>query len=215
AGLGGAIRVGAVTGGALAIVIPAILDLKQEAPMVDVTLDVSTSARLMRGLDRGEYDFTLSRLDREAYSRDFEIFPAGSETVLFMVRGDHPLAGAAPVLLADLVDYPWTMQDRGAPIRHALEIAFHDEGVSLPANLIKTASVVAIMALLRDSEVVAVVTREVSDLLLSPPYSADLALLPVARPIEIEPYHILRPRDRTTSVAAGRLLELIRLRLNR
>ncbi|WP_269582456.1 LysR family transcriptional regulator [Roseibium sp. Sym1] len=212
-GKGGSVRVGAVTGGALAIIIPAILQLKQDAPMVDVSLDVSSSSRLMWGVERGEYDFTLSRVGSQDYSRDFDIYPARDEAVLLMVRSSHPLADAGPVALADLRDYLWTMQERGAPIRHALEIAFHEEGTELPANMIKTASVVAIMALLRDSDVIAVVTHEVAELLLSPPYSADLVLLNTERPIDIEPYHVLRPRDRLMSAAAERLLDLVKARL--
>lgn len=58
-GRGGSVRVGAVTGAALNAVIPAILEMKRDAPFVDVTLDVSSSSRLMWGLERGEYDFTL------------------------------------------------------------------------------------------------------------------------------------------------------------
>ena len=212
-GKGGAVRVGAVTGGALAALIPAILELKRQAPGVDVSLDVSSSSSLMWGLERGDYDFTLSRVGPHDYSRDFDIQPAQDEVVLLMVRRDHPMAAAGQVTLADLGDYLWTMQDRGAPIRHALEIAFHEEGTDLPRNLIKTASVVAIMALLRESDVIAVVTQEVADLLLSPPYCADLVLLDTLRPITIEPYHILRPRDRLMPAAAERLVGLVRDRL--
>lgn len=215
AGSGGVVRVGAVTGGALAVMIPAILELKRAAPLIDVSLDVSSSSGLMWGLERGEYDFTLSRVGAEDYSRDFDIHPAGSENILLMVRRVHPMAEAGPVSLADLRDCLWTMQNRGAPIRHALEIAFHEEGTDMPASIIKTASVVAIMALLRDSDVVAVVTQEVADLLLAPPYSADLVLLQTERPITIEPYHILRPRDRLMSAAAERLLELVQTQINR
>lgn len=212
-GKGGSVRVGAVTGGALAVMIPAILELKRDAPFVDVSLDVSSSSRLMWGVERGEYDFTLSRVGPHDYSRDFDIFPARDEAVLLMVRSSHPMAGAGPVSLAELSEYLWTMQDRGAPIRHALEIAFHEQGIGLPANMIKTASVVAIMALLRDSDVIAVVTHEVADLLLSPPYEADLVLLETSSPIVIEPYHVLRPRDRLMSAAAQRLLDLVKRRL--
>ncbi len=212
-GKGGAVRVGAVTGGALAIVIPAILEMKRDSPQVDVSLDVSSSAQLMQGIERGAFDFTLSRLGSYDYSRDLEIIPAQTESILLMVRRGHPLAGAGPVSLTDLRDALWTMQDRGAPIRHALEIAFHDEGVDLPENLIKTSSVVAIMALLRDSDVIAVITQEVADLLLSPPYGADLVLLETRKPIAIEPYYVLCPRDRRMSPAARGLLERIRARL--
>lgn len=209
------VQVGAVTGGALAAIIPATLQLKREAPLVDVSLDVASSSRLMWGLERGQFDFTLSRVGPDDYSRDFEIQPARDEAVLLMVRRGHPIAGASKVRLADLQDQMWTMQDRGAPIRHALEIAFHEEGIDLPENLIKTASVVAIMALLRDSDVIAVVTHEVADLLLSPPFSADLVMLDTERHIVIEPYHILRPRNRLMSAAAERLLALVKDQLAR
>lgn len=209
-GTGGSVRVGAVTGGALGVLIPAILELHHHTPLVDVSLDVGSSAQLMRGLEAGEYDFTLSRLGPKDYSRDLEIHPADSESVLLMVRQGHPAAGFGEVRLRDLRGYLWTMQDRGAPIRRAIENAFHEEGSDVPARLIKTASVVAIMAMLRHSDVIAVVTQEVADLLLSPPYSADLVLLNTARPIAIEPYHILWPRDRLLSAAAQRLLDHVR-----
>lgn len=213
-GQGGAVRVGAVTGGALAVLIPSILDLKHIAPQVDVSLDVSSSSHLMLGLERGDYDFTLSRVGSHDYSRDFDIIPAKTESILLMVRRSHPLADAGPIALAELQDALWTMQDRGAPIRHALEIAFYEEGIDLPQSMIKTASVVAIMALLRDSDVIAVVTQEVADLLLSPPYCADLTLLETERPIAIEPYYVLCPRDRLISPAASRLLDLVKSRIS-
>lgn len=215
AGRGGAVRVGAVTGAALGAVIPATLALKAEAPRVEVLLDVSSSSRLMWGLERGEYDLAICRLGADAPMQDFDISPARGEAVLLMVRNDHPLAGASAVCLADLTDYPWTTQQGGAPLHHALEIAFHDEGAALPGNMIKTSSVVAIMALLRASDIIAVVTHEVAELLLSPPFSADLALITTARPIVIEPYHVLRPRDRIMTAAAERLLALIQAELNR
>lgn len=209
------VKVGAVTGGALAVIIPATLQLKRETPMVDISLDVASSSRLMWGLERGQFDFTLSRVGPDDYSRDFEIRPARDETLLLMVRQGHPMATARNVRLAELKDQMWTMQDRGAPIRHALEIAFHEESMGLPENLIKTASVVAIMALLRDSDVIAVVTHEVADLLLSPPFSADLIKLDTERDITIEPYHILRPRNRLMSPAAEHLLNLVEKQLER
>lgn len=210
AGQGGSVRVGAVTGAALGLVVPAILALKSETPRVEVSLDVTSSSRLMWGVERGEYDFVLCRLVPEAPAQEFDVCPAGEEAALLMVRKSHPHADAGQVSLAELGRYPWTMQQPGAPVRRALELAFREEGTDLPENLIKTSSVVAIMALLRSSDVIAVVTQEVADLLLSPPFSADLALLRTLRPIMIEPYHILRPRDRIMTAAVERLLTLVK-----
>lgn len=212
-GKGGSVRVGAVTGAALAAVIPASLELKRAAPRVEVLLDVSSSSRLMWGLERGEYDFAICRLGPDANSRDFDISPARDEAVLLMVNRDHPLAGRDQLSLADMTEFPWTMQEQGAPIRHAIEIAFRDEGIDMPLNVIKTASVVAIMALLRERDFIAVVTQEVADLLLKPPFSAGLVLLKTRQRIAIEPYHILRPRDRSLSAAAERMLTLVKAML--
>lgn len=214
-GTAGSVRIGAVTGAALAGVIPAILRLKREAPLLRVMLDVSSSSRLMWGLERGEYDFAICRLERDVDAGDFDVSPARDEAVLLMVRQQHELACRDHLLLAELSDYPWTMQEHGAPIRHAIEIAFREEGVGMPLNLIETASVVAIMALLRDSDVIAAVTQEVADLLLNPPFLADLVLLRTRTPIAIEPYHILRPRDRSLSASAERLLSLVKSLLER
>lgn len=209
-GIGGTVRVGAVTGAALAAVIPATLRLKQIAPLVEVALDVSSSSRLMWGLERGEYDFALCRCGADAYGPDFDISLARDEAALFMVRREHPLAEDLSPGLRELAGFPWTMQDQGSPLRRALELAFHEEGVALPQNLIMTASVVAIMALLRDSDIIAVVTEEVADLLMKPPFAADLKLIRPQRPLLIEPYHILCPRERIMTAAAGKLLEMVR-----
>lgn len=214
-GAAGSVRIGAVTGAALAVVIPAILQLKRDAPLMKVSLDVSPSSRLMWGLERGEYDFAICRLERGVDAADFDVSPARDEAVLLMVHRHHELSCRDRLLLEELADYPWTMQEHGAPIRHAIEIAFRQEGVSMPLNLIETASVVAIMALLRDSDVIAAVTQEVADLLLKPPFSADLALLTTRNPITIEPYHILRPRDRSLSAGAERMLALVKTLLER
>lgn len=213
-GTAGLVRIGAVTGAALAAVIPAILQLKQNAPLLKVSLDVSSSSRLMWGLERGEYDFAICRLERGVSAGEFDISPARDEEVLLMVRSGHELAQRDHLLLADVADFPWTMQEQGAPIRHAIEMAFRHEDADMPLNLIETASVVAIMALLRDSEVIAAVTQEVADLLLKPPFSADLVLLKTRDPIAIEPYYVLRPNDRSLSAGAERMLALVKDMLN-
>lgn len=210
AGTAGLVRIGAVTGAALAAVIPAILQLKRHAPLLKVSLDVSSSSRLMWGLERGEYDFAICRLERGVNAGAFEISPARDEAVLLMVHGGHELRHRDHLLLAEVADYPWTMQEHGAPIRHAIELAFRREGADMPQNLIETASVVAIMALMRDSDVIAAVTQEVADLLLKPPFSADLVLLKTCNPIAIEPYHVLRPRDRSLSSGAEQMLALVK-----
>ena len=61
-GRSGTIRVGSVTGGAVAHVVPAIQRLKRDATRADIHIDVAPSDVLIDGLLGGDFDFVLSRI---------------------------------------------------------------------------------------------------------------------------------------------------------
>ncbi|MEI4471277.1 LysR family transcriptional regulator [Frigidibacter sp. MR17.24] len=210
AGLGGAVRVGAVTGPALGQLVPAVQALKAEAPQVDISIEVAPSVALVQMLERGDLDFALARLPARFDQRDFEFEPARDENVQVLVRAGHPMLGRGPLPIGALHGLPWILQDREAPIRRAIETAFHDEGHSSPADVITTSSLLAIIALLKDSNAVAPMSQEVLDLLLAPPVAADFGRIELNRLVTVEPYLILRARGRFLSRAAERLLELVR-----
>lgn len=56
-GLGGTVRVGAVTGPALGQLVPAIQRLKADAPGVEISVEVAPSAQLIQALDPGGSGF--------------------------------------------------------------------------------------------------------------------------------------------------------------
>lgn len=209
-GRGGLARVGAVTGPALRHLAPAIQGLKGEAPGVDVSVEVAPSATLVGMLERGELDFALARLPPGFDDRGFLIESAREEVVRLMVRDGHPLLGRGPVSMRDLHGLPWVLQDHGAPIRRVIEAAFHDEALSSPADVATTSSLLMIVALLRDSDAVAPMSQEVTDLMLEPPVSAGFRRLPLDRSLIVEPYLILRARGREISRAAEALFARVR-----
>jgi DNA-binding transcriptional LysR family regulator len=61
-GLTGTVRVGAVTGGAVGYVVPAIQALKAETETVDIHVDVAASGSLIADLLAGQLDFVLGRI---------------------------------------------------------------------------------------------------------------------------------------------------------
>ena len=61
-GLTGTVRVGAVTGGAVAFVVPAIQALKTEAGTADIHVEVAPSGPLIADLLSGQLDFVLGRI---------------------------------------------------------------------------------------------------------------------------------------------------------
>ncbi|NVO29286.1 LysR family transcriptional regulator [Donghicola sp. C2-DW-16] len=211
-GQGGTIRVGAVTGPALGQLVPAIQRLKSDAPGVEISVEVAPSVQLMQALERGDLDFVLGRVPPSADWRDFEIEIAQDEVVRLLVRDGHPLLDR-PVGMAALKDLPWILQDRGTPIRAAIETAFAEEGLPSPQDVITTSSLLVIVALVSQSDAVAPISQEVVDMMLEPPVSANFKKLPLTRPVTVEPYQIVVKRHRTLPAAALTLLDLVRERI--
>jgi len=209
-GHSGHVRVGAVTGPALGYVVPAIRALKQEAPGAEVSVEVGPSTTLVPALARGDLDFVLARVPPDLDRTDFEIEPAQHEIGALMVRDGHPMAAHGRVELPQLVDFPWILQQRGAPIRTAVDAAFAEAGCPTPRDVTTTSSLLVIMALMADTDSIAAMSREVTNLLLSERVGARFARLRLDTPLMIEPYLLLRARHRVLPPVALRLLALHR-----
>lgn len=208
-GLGGSVRVGAVTGPAVGLLVPAVRALKRAAPEAEVTVDVAPSRELLRQLSAGEIDFALGRVLPEFDSRLFEVHPMRDEKLALLVRQGHPLARAASVTLTQLMDYEWIMQDRGAPIREATLEAFATVGLAEPKNIVGSPSLLFMIAYLSRSDAVAAMSEEVAQLLTRPPVAAGFAVLPLPREVRVSPYYLLSLRRRPLSPVALRLRDLV------
>lgn len=207
AGLGGSVRVGAVTGPAVRYLVTAIRQVKEEAPNAEITVDVLPSRDLLTLLAAGEMDFVLSRILPEFDSRDFNILPLQDEKVALLVRAGHPLARAPVVTLAELQGHEWIMQQRGAPIREAALGAFAALGLSEPRNVVNSPSTLLTLAYVAQSDAVAPLSDEVAELLIRPPVRAGFVALPVANDIRVSPYYLLDLLRRPLSPLALRLRE--------
>ena len=208
-GLGGSVRVGAVTGPAVGLLVPAVRALKRAAPEAEVTVDVAPSRELLRQLSAGEIDFALGRVLPEFDSRLFEVHPMRDEKLALLVRQGHPLARAASVTLTQLMDYEWIMQDRGAPIREATLEAFATVGLAEPKNIVGSPSLLFMIAYLSRSDAVAAMSEEVAQLLTRPPVAVGFAVLPLPREVRVSPYYLLSLRRRPLSPVALRLRDLV------
>lgn len=206
-GSSGLVQAGAVTGPAVGCLVPAIRRLKATSPHVELRIDVGPSVQLMRGLEEGDYDFIIGRLLPDSDADAFQIVPGKIERVRCLVRRGHPLAGQKHVPLAALKAHPWIIQERGTPIRQAVEAAFIGKGLSVPADVVATSSLVLMMALITDSDMIAPMSLEVARL-MEATSGGVLASLDLDIPIEVAPYHIITRRDRRLSPAASRLYAL-------
>lgn len=205
----GRVRVGAVTGPAVGLVMPAVRQVRAEAPDIEMTIGVGTSNELVRGLVDGHYDFIIARLPPNHDSRDFRLHPARNETVSLLVRPQHPLAGRREVTLAELLEHEWVVQELPSPIRQSVEAAFHSQTLDTPPRVTNSSSLLVVLALLESTDTIAPQTREVAQMLAHGALGANLVELHLAEPIMVSPCFIIQNRFRPLHSAAERLLRAV------
>jgi DNA-binding transcriptional LysR family regulator len=208
-GLGGTVRVGAVTGGAVGYVVPAIRRLRGIAPDAEVHVEVAMSRELIRGLEAVRLDFVLARIPPESDPGGFDVVPASEEQIDLVVGTDSPFASRRSVGLTELLELNWVMQARGAPIRVAIENAILAAGAPLPARITNTSSLLVTLAMLDAPDSVAPVSREVSDLVVGVGPRAGVVRLPLAERIVVAPYLLISTRGRRLSPLAQRFHDMV------
>lgn len=211
-GLEGSIHIGAVTGPAVHHLVSAVKEIKDEAPKASITVDVLPSRDLLNHLIAGEMDFILARILPEFNSLDFNIIPLQDEKVALMARADHPLARAPIVTLSELQTQEWIMQPRTSPISEASLLAFASFGLTEPANIIFSSSMLFTLAYIAQSHAIAPLSQEVADFLRRPPIEADFRSLPIANEIRVSRFYLLSLRRRPMSPLALRLKEKLLIR---
>ncbi len=208
AGKTGTVRVGSVTGAAVAYVVPAIQALKQDTYGADVHVDVGSSDSLMDGLLNGDYDFVLSRIPPHLDARMFEILRGRVEAVEFLVRPGHPLLRIKAPALEDLAGYSWVTQAQGTPMRQSVEESFIARGVALPEEIVNTTSLLVMIAYLQTSDSISPVSSEVADLLRKS-QAGVMNTIKIRQSIIISPYHLIQRKRHVPSPLAGRLRDLV------
>lgn len=211
-GRGGKVRIGTVTGPAVGMVVPSIRAVRDTMPEVEFTVEVGPSTTLMRRLDEGDFDFVISRLPPEHNSRNYRVYPARNEVVSLMVCRNHPMAALETVHLQDLTGFDWVMQERGTPIRAAVEEMFHALGIELPPFVTNSSSLLVALALLEGSTTISPQSNEVVELLAGSALATNVTRLNLFEDILVSPFFVIVPTERQLSAAADRV---IRETLNR
>ena len=209
AGQVGSVRIGAVTGAAVGVAVPAIQALKREAPRAEVHVDVAASDTLIDGLVAGDFDFVLGRPPHGIDARAFEVMRGRVENVAFQVRAAHPLAGRTGLTLHDVARFPMVVQASGTPLRRGLEEAFLAQEIPMPEDIVNTTSLVVMIAFLTSTDAIAPMSNEVSGLLGAGVTRTELAPLSLRETIVISPYHLISRRGRPVSPLTARLRELV------
>jgi DNA-binding transcriptional LysR family regulator len=208
-GLAGTARVGSVTDGSVAFVVPAIQELKKTATGADIHVDVAPSDVLVEGLFRGEYDFVLSRIPPQYDKRQLEVRQGRHEDICFMIRMGHPLSGQAAATLEQLAAYEWVIQAPHTPLRQAVEAVFVSAGVELPDDIVNTTSMLVMVAYLASSDAIAPIPRQVAQLFVANGLAGGLTTVEPQEKIRVSPYFLISRKNVMISAVATRLRDLV------
>lgn len=213
AGARGGVAIGAVTGPALEIVLPVLRQARLSHPGIAAEIVVDTSDKLSELLMADRLDFYIGRIPQHFDHSDFSAVPVGAEPVSLIVRENHPLLRADAALLEDSVRYDWVMQGPGGLLRHTVESYLLERGLTLPARVTSTSSMLMTLALIARSNAIAPVARSVAQFFGGDDgLSGRIDTLPIALDLAVAPYSILRRLNRELSPSSRVIFEMLRAR---
>lgn len=202
----GTVCVGTVDGPAIGLLVPAVLRVRAEHPLMRIDVTTGTSDVLLPMVGNGSLDFALGRLLGDYGPSEFDYREIGEEPLAFICRVGHALTGKATVVLADLAELSWVLQPRGSLLRRRVESLFHAEGRPSPRQVINTRSLMMTLAFVERSDAIGVISKDVVTRIAG---GRGLHILPMAPGISVEPYGLILSSRRLGSPATRLLVEAV------
>lgn len=151
----GRVRVGATQVASASLVPAAVLRLRDQAPGIALSLVEEPVARLWAEFERNELDVLVTRLDVRALGSGLPYKRLFADHYRVVCGPKHPLAGRTRVTWRDVAQFPWLMPAAGTPLYEALSASFASAGLALPPVLMTSVSPTVNVALLRETNALA------------------------------------------------------------
>jgi DNA-binding transcriptional LysR family regulator len=207
AGLTGQVEVGVIMTPALSLLPRAIAQVKKEAPLLRIGVQVETSKVMLDRLLRGGLDFMIGRIVDSSSGTGLIYEELTEEPACAVVRPGHPLLAQQTLRLADVAALPWILPPHDSILRYRFDMMFRRAGLAPPADSVDTTAMLLITALLQQSDSLHVMPTEVAR------YYASLdvlRILPIELPCKMDAFGIIRQQDRLLSPGAELLLRAVR-----
>lgn len=206
AGNAGTIRVGAVTGPALSLVMPAIIEMQQNHPAIHAEVTVATSLVLCDLLREGNLDFVLARPG--ATDTLLEATIIGDEPLSVAVRRGHPLLSLPEVRVNDLMDYDWIMGTDDTLLTQTVLARLAELRLPIPKRRISTSSFLFTLAVLNQTDAIAPLARPVVESFAGNP-SMPFVAVPIKLEMSVAPFSLVTRIGSRLTPSAQRLADAI------
>jgi len=162
----GHVIVGTLISASAHLLPAAITRLKKHSPNVLVTVREAPTAQLFPALATGEIDIVVGRLPEmelplsTAYPLTHH--PLFEDSLSIVVGRDHDIAKANINSLQDVASAPWILPTSDSLLRLTVERLFRAAGLSLPADIVESLSILTNLGLLLEAPRVAVMPEAVA-----------------------------------------------------
>lgn len=206
-GAAGTLRIGGVTGAMPGLLAPAVRRMQAERPRVKLFVLINTSEVLLEALRLGTLDVAVCPLPTKTDAAVFTATHLADEPLRIVARAGHPLARRRTIALVALADSAWVLQTADTPLRRDVDAMLTAAGLRSPAVVVETVSIVATIALLQESDAIAVMPR---NLARHYAHFGMVTELPVRLPTPSSRYELVTRAGRELSPAAQAFVTLLR-----
>jgi DNA-binding transcriptional LysR family regulator len=203
-GRAGVVRVGAVTGPALSLILPTLTTMQRTLPDFRAEVTVNTSVTLCDMLREGRLDFALARAP--AGDGQLKSTVMTSEPLSLVVRRGHPLLLRPEIAVSDLLQYDWILGDDETLLTQTVLARLDGIGVPVPNRRISTSSFLFTLALLNQTDAIAPLATPVVDSLSGNP-SVPFISLPIDLGLTVAPFSLVTRAGSQLTPSAQRLVD--------
>ncbi|MFN3280913.1 MAG: LysR family transcriptional regulator [Tabrizicola sp.] len=205
-GRAGVVRVGAVTGPALSLIMPTLIALQSDLPDFRAEVTVATSVTLCDLLREGRLDFALARLSPG--ESQLEARRMAAEPLSLVVRRGHPLLVRPKLSLHDLLGFDWVMGDDETLLTQTVVSRLTELDLPLPKRRISTSSFLFTLALLNQTDAIAPLATPVVDSFAGNP-SVPFVSLPIDLGLAVAPFSLVTRIGAQMTPSAQRLADAV------
>lgn len=205
-GRAGVVRVGAVTGPALNLVLPALKELQTDHPDFRAEVTVATSETLCDQLREGRLDFALARPDPGDRVLEHRLIAA--EPVSLVVRRGHPLLLRPRIEPVDLMGHDWVMGDDSTLLTQSVMARLLEQRLPAPPRRIFTSSFLFTLALITQTDCIAPLATPVVDSFAGNP-AVPFVSLPIDLGLSVPPFSLVTRTGARLTPSAQRLVEAV------
>jgi len=181
--------------------LPGVL-AQYRAAFPGIALDIADvlSEDCIERVASGRADFALAAIRADTPELQAEAFC--SDQFYLVCRADHALAKRKNITLKHLAEWPFVHLARTSSVRQYLDAAFHPQSMQ---TLMEVDQLATVMGMVRAGLGISVVPTRTLFHFAQP----DLVVRPLALPGLVRHIYLVRRRDRSLSVAAQALYELV------